>query len=141
MVFYRKREIMVSTVAARLQSFFEDRVGESLRSIITYEADTHAIEYLREDVAAQYSPDELADSIDTSRFDSLTGPLYEGAFSHEHGELTCLVQAFEHAVEMNFILDDGVGVAVGLDIDALEDTSGLVADAREILIEERPDIP
>lgn len=130
---------MVAQLASRLQEFFEEQAGEDLRSILTYEEDAHEIVYVREDVAEQYSPEELTESIDTSRLDSLTGPLYEGAFSPEHGELTCLVQAFENAVEMNFILDDGVGVGVGLDIHALEDTHGLVADAREILLEERPD--
>lgn len=132
---------MVAQVASRLQAFFEERAGDDLRSILTYDGDAHEIVYVREDVAEQYSPEELAKSIDTSRLDSLTSPLYEGSFSPEHGELTCLVQAFEHAVEMNFILDDGVGVAVGLDINALEGAHGLVADARKILLEERTKSP
>lgn len=132
---------MVAQLASRLQAFFEEQVGDDLRSIITYEAESHNVVYFREDVASQYSPEELSKSIDDSRFDSLTRPLYEGTFSQDHGELTCLVQAFEHAVEMNFILDDGKGVAVGLDAQALKETHGLVADARDILLEERRDTP
>lgn len=132
---------MVASVAVRLQRFFEEQVGADLRSIITYDAESHEVVYVREDVADQYSPAERANSIDTSRFDSLTGPIYEEAFSPQHGDLLCLVQVFEHAVELNFILDDGVGVAVGLDAHALDATDGLVAEARQILLEARTDTP
>lgn len=128
---------MVRSLATRLEGYFENRVGDDLRSIILYHEDTHEISYLRDDVATQYSEEDLAQSIDNTRFDSLTKPLYEDAFSEDHGDLTCLVQAFEGAVEMNFVLADGEGVAVGVDATALRETNGLVADAWDILLEER----
>lgn len=130
---------MVRTLASRLEGFFDNRVGDDLRSIITYQESAHEVVYLRDDVATQYSEDDFEKSIKDTRFDSLTKPLYEETFSEEHGELTCLVQAFENAVEMNFVLADGEGVAVGMDATALLETNGLVADAWELLLEERAD--
>lgn len=69
--------------------------------------------------------------------DSLTAPIYKNTFSEDHGELTCLVQCFENVIEMNFVLSDGVGAAVALDAEAMADSHGLVAEARQIVIEER----
>lgn len=128
---------MVRTLANRLERFFDNRVGDALRSIIAYEEDSNQLVFVRDDVAKQYSDEELIQSIEDTRFDSLTKPMYEDSFSEEHGELTCLVQVFENAVEMNFVLDDGAGVAVGMDAAALQETNGLVADAWEILLDER----
>jgi len=128
---------MVAQLASRLQEFFDDRVGGDLRSIITYQEETHEVMYLRGDVREQYSEEELLAAIDETRFDSLTRPLYESTFADDHGDLTCLVQAYENAVEMNFVLDEGAGVAVGLDSSALEETQGIVADARKILLRQR----
>lgn len=69
--------------------------------------------------------------------DSLSAPIYKDTFSEDHGELTCMVQCFEIVIEMNFVLEDGVGAAVALDAEAFAETQGLVAEAREIVIEER----
>lgn len=128
---------MVESLASRLEGFFEERTDGHLRSILAYEVDHHEVYYIRDDVADQYDEAEFADTLEGTRLDSLSRPMYESTFSDDHGDLTCLVQAFENAVEMNFIIDDGRGVAVGLDAEALEDTQGLVSDARDIVLEER----
>lgn len=128
---------MATRMASRLQSFFEDRAPGKLRSIVRYNHDSFETVFLRDDVADQYSPEELERAIDESRMDSLTAPIYEHTYSEDHGELTCLVQCFERVIEMNFVLEDGVGAAVALDAAAFADAQGIVAEARQIVLEER----
>ncbi len=128
---------MATRMATRLENFFEQRTDGNLRSIVKYEEDTYEIVHLRDDVAEQYTTDELESAIDDSRMESLTAPIYENTFSEDHGQLTCLVQCFENVIEMNFVLEDGVGAAVALDAEAMADAHGLVAEARRIVLEER----
>lgn len=47
------------------------------------------------------------------------------------------MQAFEYAVELNFVFEDGRGVAVGLDASAFVETDGLITDARHFVLEVR----
>lgn len=128
---------MAVQMASRLETYFEERTNDALRSIIKYDHEGVDIVYLRDDVADQYSEEEILDAVDESRMQSLSAPLHEEAFSENHGDLECMVNVFEHVVEMNFTLDDGVGAAVALDIEALDERSGLVSGAREIVVEER----
>ena len=121
----------------RLEDIFEQRTDGKLRSIVKYDEDCFEIVHLCDDVANQHTEEELEDAIDDSRMDSLTAPIYKNTFSEDHGELTCLVQCFENVIEMNFVLSDGVGAVVALDAEAMADPHGLVAEARQIVIEER----
>ena len=95
------------------------------------------VRYLRDDVGDQYAAGDIDKVIDDSRLESLAAPIYTDIFSEDHGELTCLVKCFENVIEMNFVITDGVGTTVALDSDAFGDTHRLVADAREIAIQER----
>lgn len=128
---------MAMKMASRLAEFFQHRTNGALRSIVMYEPDDFAIVYLRDDVADQYTRSELEGAIDDSRMESMTAPIYENTFAADHGELTCLVKCFENVVEMNFVLEDGVGAAVALDEGAVDETHGLVSEAREIVVDER----
>jgi hypothetical protein len=128
---------MAMRMASRLEEFFEERTDGNLRSIVKYDHDSHDAVYLRDDVAEQYTEDEIKKAVDDSRMDSLTAPIYKDTFAEDHGELTCLVQCFENVIEMNFVLEDGVGAAVALDAEAFAESQGIVAAAREIVIEER----
>lgn len=128
---------MAAATVTRLEEFFRDRTDGELRSIIKYDQRSYDIVYLRDDVAKQYSAEEIEDAIKDSRMDSLSAPMYTEAFAEDHGELSCLVQCFENVVEMNFVVGDGVGAAIALDAEALEQAHGLVADAREIILREQ----
>lgn len=132
---------MVTRLAGHLEEFFAEETDGNLRSIIAYQPDGYEVYYIRDDVGDEYTPAEFDKSVADTRLDSLSRPLYESGFSDEHGDLTCLVQAFEEVVEMNFILADGHGVAVGLDAEALENNHGIGAEARDILLEERANFP
>lgn len=128
---------MATRMTARLESFFEHAVGDDLRSIIKYEKESFEIVYLRDDIADQYTDEELEEAIDDSRMESMTASISEEVFAPDHGDLTCLVKCFENVIEMNFVLADGVGTAVGLDAEAMIDAHGLVSEAREIVVEAR----
>ncbi|WP_232703178.1 hypothetical protein [Halobacterium wangiae] len=128
---------MAAQMASRLETFFEQRTDGALRSIVKYDYEGVDVVYLRGDVADQYSEAELLDAVDESRMQSISAPLYERAFSENHGDLECVVTCFEHVVEMNFTLEDGVGAAVALDVEALDDGHGIVSEARDIVVEER----
>lgn len=128
---------MAARLAIKLEAFLEERTDGRLRSIVKYEDQSYDVVYLREDVAGEYTDEQIKRAVDESILDSISAPVYEDVFSDDHGELICLVQCYENVVEMNFVLDDGVGAVVALDEKALAETSGLVADARDIVIEER----
>lgn len=128
---------MAAQAATRLRKFFEDRVGDHLRSVIAYEGTTYDVVYLRDDIADRYSDDELRSAVDESILDSITAPVYESVYAEDHGKLTCLVQCFEAVVELNFVIADGKGVAVAIDEAGFMDASNLVAEGRRILLEKR----
>lgn len=128
---------MVGRVASRIEERLADRTDGGLRSIVAYEREEFDVVYLRDDVAAQYTEEAFADAIDGSRLDSLYAPVYGETFADDHGDLVCLVQAFENVVEVNVALDDGVGVAVALDGDATNDLQALVSDVRSAVPTER----
>lgn len=48
-----------------------------------------------------------------------------------------MVDCFENVVEMNFALDDGVGAAVALDAEAMDEDDGFVPATPNIVVEER----
>lgn len=128
---------MATRMASRLEEYFTARVGENLRSIVTYEEDSFELEYLRDDVGDRYTDIEIDKAIDESRMESLSAPIYDGLYDDDHGDLTCMVKCYDHVIEMNFVLNDGVGAAVALDAEALSEAAGLVGEARQIVIEER----
>lgn len=128
---------MSTALVSRLRDYFEEKTNDGLRSIARYDQDGFEVDYIRDDVEELYHEEELADAIDESRFETFYAPIYERVFAEDHGELTCMVTCFENVLEMNFVIADGVGVAVGLDMEALTESSGIVGEARRILVEER----
>lgn len=128
---------MSQELVTRLEAYFHRETNDELRSIVTYGREGFDLVYLRDDVADEYTEAELEQAVDDARLESLTAPVYEETFAGDHGDLTCLVKWFETVVELNFVLDDGIGAAVGLDADALESSGSLVAEAREIAVGER----
>lgn len=125
---------MATSIPSQLRAFFEQRADGELRSIIKYKKESSEIIYIRDDVAEQYDGRELESAIADSRMESLTAPMYNEAFSDDHGELTCITQCFENVIEMNFVIADGEGVAVALNAEAMTEAHGLVAEARGLVM-------
>lgn len=108
---------MPRSTAADLASFLQDRVGDNLRSVAHYDADSYDVVYLRDDVADQYSETDHDRVSREARLESVDREHQEDLYVH--GRLECTVRAFENAVEMHFPVDDASGVTVALDAEAL----------------------
>ena len=126
---------MVSGVGEQLETFFSDRVDDELRSVVAYTATRHDIVHVRDDVAAKYTDEQIGLAVDDARLESIGAPVYSSLYSEDHGELTCNVKCYEAVVELNFILDQGTGVAVAMEIEALGEATELVKTARDHAID------
>ncbi|WP_128478259.1 DUF7522 family protein [Halorussus pelagicus] len=96
-----------------LTEFLQEQVGDYLRSVIYYDDDGGDILYVREDVADQYTDDDIDEVVRDVRLEAVEKPHQEDLYSH--GPLNYTVRSFEDAVEMHFLHDETTGTAVALD--------------------------
>lgn len=90
-----------------------DVVGEDLRSVIRYDWDDYEILYVREDVKNAYEDREIEALYEEFRFESFGKRAAERRYVH--GELKSTVRIFENAAEVNLVMGDGEGLAIGLE--------------------------
>lgn len=100
----------------QLADFLEEKFGDTLRSVVHYGEGRYEFLYVRDDVAAQYTDEEIERIVRDLEMESMGKPVEETRFVH--GELACRIHVFDRGVEMNFMSGDGEGVAVGLDGEA-----------------------
>lgn len=93
----------------------EPGVREYLRSVVGYTADGYAIHYIRDDVEAQYTEEEVQTAIEELRLETLEQEHVNRVFETVHGKQQCRVTFFRSAIEMNFIVGEGTGVEVAFD--------------------------
>lgn len=96
-----------------LTEFLKGHVGQHLRSVLRYDDQGGEFLYLRDDVAEQYSDDEIEDVVREARLEGIDRHHQESLY--DHGSLDCTVRSFEEAVEMHFARDETSGTAVALD--------------------------
>src|SRR6056297_1653070 len=96
-----------------LTEFLRERVGDHLRSVIYYDDDGGEVLYVRDDVADQYTDDDIDQVVRDVRLEAVEKPHQESLY--EHGPLNCTVRSFDDAVEMHFPHDETSGTAVALD--------------------------
>ena len=128
---------MVTEMARRLQKFFEERTAGDLRSIVVYDEDEFEVSYLRDDVAVEYTEREVATAVDDARTESLMAPVYGDLYTDDHDDLICTIKMFPSVVEMNFVRSSAEGVAVALDAGVLEESDGLVTEARAVAADDQ----
>ena len=104
---------MSVTSSEALTEFLRNRVGDHLRSVIYYDDDGGEVLYVRDDVADQYTDDDIDQVVRDVRLEAVEKPHQESLY--EHGPLNCTVRSFEDAVEMHFPHDETSGTAVALD--------------------------
>ena len=102
--------------AEQFVRFFEEKFGDSLRSVIQYQGDRYELLHLREDVRREYTDGEIDVVARDLEMESMGKLVEELRFTH--GELRCRVSCFANGIEMNFAFGGGEGVAVGLDANA-----------------------
>lgn len=100
-------------VDAPLVTDLQEATGDDLRSVVHYEETEYEMIYLREDVDAIYSSDELDDVIEDLRLQGWGQEPIEELFNA--GELECSIFGFEEAMMFHFVTNDFKGVFVTYD--------------------------
>jgi len=101
------------TPAEALTEFLHEYVGDHLRSVIRYDETGGEILYVRDDVADQYTDEEVEEIVRDVRLEAVQKAHQEDLY--EHGPLNATVRSFDDAVEMHLPRDETTGVAVALD--------------------------
>lgn len=102
--------------------------GPALRSVARYDEDSYEMVYLRENVDAIYSPDELDDIFADLRLEGWGRETLEDLFNA--GSLECSVYGFEDAMMFHFVTGDFDGVLVTYDRNAGIDTEAFIRACR-----------
>ena len=118
-----------------LTALIDPDTTPALRSIVGYTPETYTIQFIRDDVAAQYNDDDVVAAIDELRLETISHDQTNSVFQGIHGEFECRVNVFANAVEYHFVIDDGVGVEIAFDREWLATRNALVEDVIELLSE------
>lgn len=114
-----------------ISEYLLQEIGEeSLRSVVSYTAEEYRIEYVRDDVAALYEEADIDRVINDARMESLIAPVATHMVPDSHGELRCQVRCFEEVTEMNFVVGDGRGIAIGIEADFFGEQKSLLGKIR-----------
>lgn len=104
----------VDTLVADLR----DIVGDGLRVVATYEAETYEIHYVREDLQSDVGQRD-ADRIHRELImEGISREYFEELFGA--GDLECMALAFEEALAIHFAGPDHTGLYVAVDPDAVD---------------------
>lgn len=100
--------------AADLAEFLREAVGDDLRSVSIYDFDSgeYEIVHSREGVMDAYSSRDVENIVQSYETDALAKLGQEQWY--DHGEMKCVVRVFDNGIELNMV-DDGRGIAIGLD--------------------------
>jgi hypothetical protein len=104
---------MSASSAEALTEFLRECVGDHLRSVIYYDDGGGEVLYVRDDVADQYTDDDVAEVVRDVRLEAVEKTHQEDLYAH--GPLNATVRCFDDAVEMHFPHDETSGTAVALD--------------------------
>ncbi|GGM70205.1 hypothetical protein J2752_001853 [Halarchaeum rubridurum] len=92
-----------------------ERVGDDLRSVVVYTASDYDLQYVRDDVAADYDEHAIERAVEEMRFKSLEADYIEDVFRERHGDHRCTVTYFADAVELHFPVSATTGLSVAVD--------------------------
>lgn len=106
--------------------FVLDRAGDAVRSVVQYDAEASEVLFLRDDVAENYSALGVETVVTSLRREGERSGRQEHVYAH--GELNCIVRAFDGGLEMHFPYGDSEGVAVALEPQAAEHLYSFVDD-------------
>lgn len=109
--------------------FVLDRAGDAVRSVVHYHADDSEVLFLRDDVADNYSALGVETVVAALRREGERSGRQEHVYAH--GELNCIVRAFDGGLEMHFPYGDSEGLAVALEPRAAEHLYSFVDDCLE----------
>lgn len=133
MLWRNDSRVMLTTEkpSGRLTDFLENRAGDHLRSVLRYDADEKNVVHVRDDVADEYSDDEVAAVMQDLRLEAIEKSYQENLY--DHGGLNCTVRCFDDAIELHFPRDETAGTVVALDADVLEAEATFVGECMDAL--------
>ena len=101
----------------KIHTAVQPATRSQLRSVVGYTPQSYTIHYIRNDVRAQYTDDEIKTAIEELRLETLEQDHLDSVFGAVHGDQQCRIAVFENAIELNFVLGEGTGVEVAFDRD------------------------
>ncbi len=125
---------MVYELAGDIEELVHEHAGAFLRSIVVYTADNYEIRFVRDDVEENYDATEIERALDELRLETLEREYINSIFAEKHGEFISNILTFTEAVEMNFLVDEGVGMAIAVDREYFEQRGLFVHDLSERLL-------
>lgn len=120
----------------KLATYLCERAEEFVRSVGYYTDEEYELVYMREDVAAQYTEDELQAVIDDLRLEGLATPRQESLYVL--GKLNCTVRCFNAGVVMHFPHDRTSGTVAVLEYDAATQLHSFIAGCLNEIYDEYP---
>ena len=113
----------------RLTDYAQQRVGEYLRGIVSYDGDSSDVVYLRDDVREQRIQSEIDRMLKRLRPEASASE--ERSFPF--GDLYVTVRRFEEAIIMHFPASRDRGVVVSLEPDATRDLNRFTTECLQQL--------
>lgn len=127
---------MNKNCAQEIVTFIRHEAGPLVRSVAYFTENRREVLYIRDDVADQYSENEIQDIFNGLSFDSLGKEHTEQMYVH--GELNCIVRHFAEAIEIHFPSGEKSGTAVALEPDAINDLGSIIQDCLSKFSDEHP---
>jgi hypothetical protein len=116
--------------AGRLVEFLEEKTGEHLRGAIHYSEDGYETLYMREDIDARYSDEDLAS---LSRYYSQQSKVHNTEEPFSLGECHCNVSFYDDAILFHFSQGDSIGTVITLEPEAGRDIVGFITECLKML--------
>lgn len=120
-----------ATESKELVTYLQEHVGDLLRSVLYYDADSCELLYIRDDVADAYDERERADVRRDMRLEAIEKSHQEDLYNH--GSLNCTIRCFDDAIEMHFTHGELCGTAVALDGEAFAVQNTFVGACLDIM--------
>lgn len=112
-------------------SFLVDRAGEDLRLVVSYDAETHSVEYASDDVRDRYAGEDVEAALAEGR--RIAAPDVPPAAEDRMGDLHCQVLCYDEVAVMLFPTGADAGVLVTLDTGAAQRLHAFAADCQREL--------
>ena len=108
----------------RLVERLREEAGENLRTVTTYREETYELLFMRENVDAIYSTEEIDVIFEEIRLEGWGRERLEDLFNA--GSLECSVYGFEKAMMLHFVKNGFSGVFITYDRNAGIDTESFI---------------
>lgn len=123
-------------VSQVLAEFFEDEVGDALRLVAHYDADTLDIIYLRDDLEDHYSESDFEQTFAIHRREKEEAIQQEAVI--DAGKHHCTIRLFDEAIVFNFSQTDSMGTVVSLSPDVGRNLLAFVTTCLQEIDEHSP---